>query len=313
MNFIKFGNHVIAPAGAEPGLMPAATVTTTSDSVAEVLGLARLLQSKIKDLEKTVAEGKARCQEWRTGVSRLDKILVALREQDSKEGEKLAKLSKRWNKTTLTSRHDLDLTGDAPRYMFDLPHGLTHEPSRCVCTTTQAASAFNGNNDRYRDTYTFTGSAWQAPRSPYSSAPSSPAAYPMDERKSFHLAASPEGLDTRRDVESFSFSTPTQRDQIQRPAHRAVLSDIRNAPQDNGEGDGRKRKTADFEAEEYDGSYKKSRVEETRRRSLGRRGSSRRNSRRSGEHSPNDTALHIRSSPLLQASKFEQASILTHA
>ncbi|KAJ7468702.1 hypothetical protein FB451DRAFT_1177462 [Mycena latifolia] len=279
MNFIKFGNHVIAPAGAEP--TPIAT-TPTSDPVAEVLSLARLLQSKIKDLEKIVAERKARRQEWRTGVSRMDKILVALREQDSKEGDKLAKLAKRWNKRTITvNHHDLDATSEAPRYVFGLSRDYARE-ERFVCPTTQAASAFNGNNECYRDSYTFSGPAWQpapAARSPYSSAASSPSGYHfMDERNSFHFAASPEALDTRRNVESYSAdTTPTKHGD-----HRGALSDIRNTPQDVGESNGRKRKSATFDADEYDGPYKRTRVAEARRHGSGRR-VGRRNSKRSSE------------------------------
>ncbi|KAJ7662933.1 hypothetical protein B0H17DRAFT_1211840 [Mycena rosella] len=293
MNFIKFGNHVIAPAGAEP--TPAATAPP-SDPVTEVLSLARLLQAKLTDLEMSVAERKARRQEWRAGVSRLDKMLVALKEQDSKEGDKLAKLAKRWNKTRLTVHHH-----DAPRYMFGAPRDRDYaRDERFICPTTQAASAFNGNTERYRDSYTFSGPAskptpalaYSAASQPFSfsSPPSSPAGYRMNQDSfKFQFTASPESLDhTRRETESYSAgTTPTKGgDQIQtqHAGHRAALSDIQNTPQDQdaGEGRGRKRRTVDFEADEYDGPYKRTRGAETRRYNSDRR-VGRRDSRRSTE------------------------------
>lgn len=268
--FIKFDNHVIAPAGAE--LTPIAT-SPTSASVSdaqEVLGLARLLHSKIKDLERTVAERKARRHELRAAVDRLDRNLVALRAQDRKEDEKLAKLVKRWNKTALPAhRHNVGPTfhtsEQPPRYAFELPRDYPYDSraARDVCPTTQAASAFNGNNERYRDTYTFSGSTWNVASDMFSSPPHSPHDY-TDERNSFHFAASPEALDD----ENFNTSdTPTKRGE--HAGLRAALSDIRNTLQDIGESNGRRRKTADFEAESaYDGPQKMMRG--TRRYGSGR-------------------------------------------
>ncbi|KAJ6615413.1 hypothetical protein B0H10DRAFT_2220435 [Mycena sp. CBHHK59/15] len=186
MNFIKLGNHVIAPAGTEP------TAIVTSSDAAETLNLARLLESKVKELERTADERKTRRKEWKTRVDRLDRILVSLREQDAKEGEKLDKLFKRWNKTTLTSqRHTLD------------PVFSTRDPSRYD----PAISAFNGNRECYRDTYTFSGSGWQATAgagSHVSSPPSSPSAYTSDDRNRFCLTIPTEVSESRRDAEGFS-------------------------------------------------------------------------------------------------------------
>ncbi|KAJ6542772.1 hypothetical protein B0H19DRAFT_1267986 [Mycena capillaripes] len=276
--FIKFGNHVIAPAGAKPTPVPTSPPPTTVSDAKEVLGLARLLQTKIKDLERAVAERKARRQEWRTAVDRLDKNLVALRAEDGKEDERLAKLVKRWNKTALPAhRHDVGpsfSTGEQlPRHAFELPRDFGHE-SRYVCPTTQAASAFNGNNERYRDTYTFTGSAWHvAPdaRSPFSSpsqsdSPTAQHDY-TDERSSFRFTMSPEALD----VEEFSAAdTPTKHGE--HAGVRATLGDIQNTPQEIGESNnGRKRKTADFEMDfAYDGPHKRVRAGETTHYGSGR-------------------------------------------
>ncbi|KAJ7145761.1 hypothetical protein C8R44DRAFT_755821 [Mycena epipterygia] len=302
LNFIKFGNRTIAPAGAQP--TPIAT-SSTSDAPNETMGLARLLQSKIKELEVTVAARRARRQEWRTKVSRQNSILVELREEDRKEGEKLAKLEKRWKKATLAAGHDLLLHNDfpTPRHMFDLHRDHSAQEGRFMCPTTQAASAFNGNDDRYRDTYTFSGSVRQGAGSVFSSPPRSPVYHPMDERHNFRFVMSPEGLDTRRD---FSDTTPTRRGyqiqtqnarhravwgvmspealdtrrdvsnttptrrgyqtQTQNAGNRAVLGEIRNTSQDVvGEGHERKRKSADFFADAHDGPYKKMKAEENGR------------------------------------------------
>ncbi|KAJ7041135.1 hypothetical protein C8F04DRAFT_1177344 [Mycena alexandri] len=294
MNFIKFGNHVIAPANPEYDatpliLSPTSSPTTptpmsmamlTSDPT-EVLEFARLLHSKVRELERGVAERKARRTDWRTAVDRLDKSLVALRAQEAKEGEKLAKLVKRWNKATVTgnrntlgpafnlprdfapdSRYALPTMDDARRYGFDLPRDFAPpQESWFVCPTTQAASAFNGNDERYRDTYTFVGSAWQAPSgiaSPCSSPARSPSVHHdyIDERNSFHFTMSPEALDV---TNLGAADSPTERGE----GHRAAFADIRNTPQEVGieEGKGRKRKSVDFEAQlAYDGASKKMRA-----------------------------------------------------
>ncbi|KAJ7657850.1 hypothetical protein DFH06DRAFT_1327907 [Mycena polygramma] len=222
--FIKFGNHTIAPAGTKPTPIPTSPTTTSMADATDALALARLLHSKIKDLEQAVAERKARRQEWHAAVERLDKNLVALRAQDSKEGEKLAKLVKRWNKTqhrgvAKTHHHDR-----APRYRRESEHEAPF-----VCPTTQAASAFNGTSERYRDTYTFSGPAWQGASnagSYFSSPPHSAHAHDL------LYTMSPEALD----LDGFKTAdTPTKHGDLRTTA----LSDIQNTPQDAGSSNSR--------------------------------------------------------------------------
>lgn len=280
MSFIKFGNHVIAPVGSQAASLSSMASGKTPDPVNEALNLARLLQSKVKELERTVAERKARRRELREAVTNLDKKLVALREEDAKEGDKLAKFAKRWNKTTPT---DTAHHHEQP-YTFGRPRDLNAREERFVCPTTQAASAFNGGSERYRDSYSFP-SPWKpapplAASSSSFSIPSSPAAwdYSADDRSSFHFTASPERLDIRREeVDSSQDATPTKY------TYRAALCDIRNTPQEPvAEGNGRKRKSAAFERDEHDGPYKRTRAAEAQKYGPQRRGG-RRNSRRNTE------------------------------
>ncbi|KAJ7157868.1 hypothetical protein C8R43DRAFT_368845 [Mycena crocata] len=271
MSFIKFGNHRIAPAGFEP----APTESSPTSEATEVLRLARLLCSKIKDLETTTIERRARRQELRTAVSRLDKNLMALREEDRKEGEKLARLIKRHNRTAFngaTICHNIESafpTRDLSRYPSNIAVRNFVEEGRFACPTTQAASAFIGSNERLRDSYTFSGTGWQdAPDvgSQFSSPATSSSAYHMDERNSFHFTMSPEELDTGRDVENWSAATtPTKHGN--QASRRLAFSDVQNTSQAIGEGNGRKRKSAEFEAEEDapDGPYKKARAGEPKR------------------------------------------------
>ncbi|KAJ7717554.1 hypothetical protein B0H16DRAFT_1610727 [Mycena metata] len=246
----------------------------------EVLGLARLLHSKVKELERGVAERKARRSDWRTAVDRLDKSLVALKAQEAKEGEKLAKLTKRWNKAAVTGyrntlgpaafdlphdplprdfapdgRYALATMADARRYGFDLPRDSAPPPPQgnwFVCPTTQAASAFNGNDERYMDTYTFAGSAWQAPSgiaSPCSS-PRAPLRFitTMSTRGTAFISRCRPRLWMLRILAAQRRARWSAVEE-----HRAAFADIRNTPQDTGieEGKGRnlKRKSFDWEVE----------------------------------------------------------------
>ncbi|KAJ6476329.1 hypothetical protein C8R45DRAFT_1077245 [Mycena sanguinolenta] len=254
--FIRFGNHLIAPAGttaiipdpASPSPSPASTSASRPD-VNEALGLALLLQAKIKDLERALAEHKARRHEMRIGVERLDKALVSLRAQDSRESDKLAKLVKRWNKTVLPAqRRDPAfplLAQQLVRHALELPRDRDRD-DRFVCPTTQATSAFNGNDERYRDSYTFTGSAWQIPQ--FSSPPQSPMLH--HDKNGFHFATSPEALH----VENPDTDTPTKHNED--TGHRAAFSDIGNA-QDVEGNNGRKRKSVEFEVDEPQKKTKK--------------------------------------------------------
>ncbi|KAJ6482966.1 hypothetical protein C8R47DRAFT_579796 [Mycena vitilis] len=244
--FIKFGNHTIAPAGTKPTPIPTSPTTTSMADATDALALARLLHSKVKDLEQAVVERKARRQEWHAAVERLDKNLVALRAQDSKEGEKLAKLVKRWNKTQPRDH--------APRYKTQ-HHDYRRESedeAPFVCPTTQAASAFNGTSERYRDTYTFSGPAWQGASNAGSYFSSPPHAHAF--ARDFLYTMSPEALDP----DGFSTAdTPTKHGHLR----TAALSDIQNTPQDAGSSNSRKRKTVDMEADSADeGLHKKTRA-----------------------------------------------------
>ncbi|KAJ7260861.1 hypothetical protein B0H12DRAFT_361386 [Mycena haematopus] len=237
--FIKFGNHVIAPAGTAPIPDPISPspVSISKPDINDALALAQLLQAKIKDLEDALAERKAQRHEMRSEVDRLDKTLAGLRAQDTKESDKLAKLVKRWNKTVPPAQRrnpafpalEQQPQQPARRHAFEIPRNR-------VCPTTQAASAFNGNDERYRDSYTFTGSGWQA--SQFSSPPQSPAV--RHDRNGFHFTMSPKALH----VENPSTDTPTKHN-----GHRPAFSDIRNV-QDVQGNNGLKRKGVDFEADE---------------------------------------------------------------
>ncbi|KAJ7482169.1 hypothetical protein B0H11DRAFT_2021901 [Mycena galericulata] len=273
-----------------PTPKPLAPSSTSASDASELLGIARLLQAKIKDLEGTIAERKARRQEWRAGVARLDKKLVALRAQDAKEGEKLAKLSARWNRATLeANRYGLD-SGAGGRYqVFGFPQYLGSQEDRFVCPTTQAASAFNGLSERYQDSYIFSGlgPAWQTaatstPALAFSSPPWSPRpvydGFYDNEDSKFRFTVSPDGFDisstgsSREGAGSFMRGqgqdtppTPTpKRTNSKHAGLRAALADIRNIDVAQGFGgvsDGRKRKSADFEADGYEGPYKRMREE----------------------------------------------------
>ncbi|KAJ7278992.1 hypothetical protein C8J57DRAFT_1502827 [Mycena rebaudengoi] len=243
MNLIKLGNHVIAPAGTERA------PNVTSPETTEVLALARLLQSKIRDLEIAVAEQKARRKEWNTRIAKLDKSLVSLREQDAKEGEKLDKLFKRLNGTTLSAqRHGVD---PAFTSLWELD-----DP----CPTTIAASSFNGNLDRYRDTYTFLGTARQlttASTSNVEHISSLPPSSSADGRNSFSFTFDRE-LDTGVDSQSGLID---HRQPLAREHNWAVLSEIRNAGEGaSGESSGKKHANTNGEADLNNngpGPYKK--------------------------------------------------------
>ncbi|KAJ7619570.1 hypothetical protein FB45DRAFT_1033419 [Roridomyces roridus] len=277
MNFIKFGNHIIAPAGAEALPLPAPTpmpmpmpmptprplAPSTAFDTNEILAIAMLLQTKIKELENTIAERKARHQEWCKGVSRLDKVLVTLRKQESKEDDKLVKLTKQWNKTSLNANR-YGLFSKNPG-LFGLPH---QQPDRFVCPTTMATSSYNNINERYMDSYAFEGppAPWQqSTPALFSGSPSW--IEQGDERANFRfvMTRSPEeeALD-----ETF---VSGQQDDSPTKIIRAALGDIRNTlaqqqQQEAGEGS-RKRKSEDFE-EAYEGPYKRMRevAEKPRRR-----------------------------------------------
>ncbi|KAJ7206066.1 hypothetical protein GGX14DRAFT_644070 [Mycena pura] len=216
MSFIKFGNHVIAPAGAAPA--PPDSFSRTQ--AAEILSLAHILQTKIKRMEQCATDEKARRQGLRTAVARLERNLGALREQDAKEGERLAKLTKRWNKTAGRA----DPGAAAPRAVAPVT------PPRRVCPTAVAASAFNGDDQRFRDSYTFLGAA-RAPRSPLSSSPCAG----RDRDHSIRSTASPQGLPT----------TPTA---ALRDGSRGILCDVQNTVGERG----RKRKSSDLAGHERD-------------------------------------------------------------
>ncbi|KAF7331205.1 hypothetical protein MSAN_02439200 [Mycena sanguinolenta] len=275
--FIRFGNHVIAPAGTtlipDPTLPSPASTSASRPDVNEALGLALLLQAKIKDLERALAERKARRHEMRIGVERLDKTLVSLRAQDNREGDKLAKLVKRWNKTVLPAqRRDPAfpvLAQHPARHALELPRDRDRD-NVFVCPTTQAASAFNGNDERYRDSYTFTGSAWQIPQ--FSSPPQSPML--QHDRDSFHFTMSPAPLH----VENPDTDTPAKHNED--TGHRAAFSDIGNT-QDVEGNNGRKRKSVDFEVDEPQKKTKKAAEQYGSGRSGTRRSLRRKNSSKS--------------------------------
>ncbi|KAF8169195.1 hypothetical protein K438DRAFT_1774440 [Mycena galopus ATCC 62051] len=330
--FIKFGNHVIAPFGTLPTAIadPASSVPpspTTSISTypstfrpsanatataTDALALARLLQTKITDLERALADRKARRAELRNGVDKLERTLAALKAQDSREGDKLAKVVKRWNKTVGPGQrrnlafpaldleyHQHQQQQPGRRSAFELPRDTDTDNTDAdvgygysfVCPTTQAASAFNGHDERYRDSYTFTGSAWQAPYSSSfafsSPAPRSPS--PAVQLQPHSSAMSPEALHIEN-PSADDTPTPTpaatkhNEDTGAGPGHRVAFSEIQNA-QDTivvvggGNGNGRKRKSVDFEGE---GSWasKKTRAGEQYASGSGRNGNGTRKSLR---------------------------------
>jgi hypothetical protein len=133
--FIKFGNHLIAPANAKPIPFPKSPEPTPRTCS----GLLPSLQSNIKDLERMVAQ--ARQQEMLIAADRNDRNLVVPRAQDSKGGE------------NLTTPINCDNFRPVPVFpVVEHPLGYTHG----VRPTTPAA--FNRNNKCY---HTLTGSAWQ--------------------------------------------------------------------------------------------------------------------------------------------------------
>ncbi|KAJ7716476.1 hypothetical protein DFH07DRAFT_973890 [Mycena maculata] len=287
------GNHIV-PAGAEststpmPPLTPtphAPTPTSTSPASAppdDIHALARLLHAKITALERALAERRARRTEWRAGVARLDKMLIALRVQDAREGAALTKLSRRWHDR---NRH---LYSDGVPHLYGRDHITGAERAAFVCPTTQAASAFNGHSERYSDSYTFAGPVLAA--APFSSHPRrSPVVYDYG---SVHSdGVSPDKLDLSRGQDldlDIATPTPTPKQEYHglHGRLRAALADIRNTQQDVVLGEagreGRKRKSVDFdfagEGDDAGGAYKKARAGEGEKRRSYRGTRSRRNS-----------------------------------
>ncbi|KAK6977055.1 hypothetical protein R3P38DRAFT_3237830 [Favolaschia claudopus] len=255
-SILRIGNHIIAPAGAKPvPASPAPPPAFSTLNPDDLLALAFEIQAKLLQLERVVQDRKAQRNDQRNSVKSLKKTLAALKDEESKEDEKLAKLNKQLIKrsSVFGSHRDGNRNRNNSSYypsyrtsstLLPVSRGANDE-NPFICPTTKAASAFNGNTERYRDTYTFTGPAWNKYPSPIAEATydvSSPKGNFFDEGVLYTLSPR-SSADDEDDYTSLAASSPTAS-----PTPRGVFADVRNVQMQGNDGRGRKRKsTADFE------------------------------------------------------------------
>ncbi|KAK7029878.1 hypothetical protein R3P38DRAFT_3266733 [Favolaschia claudopus] len=290
---LRIGNHIIAPAGANP--VPASPAppppppfpTLNPD---DLLALAFEIQAKLIQLERLVDLRKALRNKERNSVKDLKKTLASLRDEESKEDEKLAKLKKQHNKRPSVfgshrdgnRNHNHNNSSYYPSRrtssaLLPVSRGGGNDENPFICATSKAASAFNGNTERYRDTYTFSGPAWTKYPSPIAeaaydaSSPNRPKSKFFDEGVLY--TASPQSSADDDDYDTIEANSP-----MASPTPRGVFADVRNVQMQGNDGRGRKRKSSgEFEE---GGSWEKKKMRYEEEYGSATDGSGRRRSRR---------------------------------